>query len=425
MNNGGCAGTRGPQNPRADRGGPSLARPSSSIPPGSRRESEEEGILSSHVSEPCQIPRNQPIIRQATQGGLTIGTEPFPLARLIAEQRKGQSLSLRGVARLMRRAAGEEGQYSGVDPQTIHDYERGRIPHPDPLRWLAAALGLPVEQVATAASQQRVARRQQRLAGIPPSLNLPRSASRIVEEVKLFTMRDLGLGRREAIKMLGAVVFGAPLTEPLERWAMADPVVMTDNFSGSIGEEEMTRLEANVHTLRDWESRFRMGVRRKAVIGQLNEVADLVKGSQSSAVTSRLFKVMAELSRIAGFMSYDAGMHGAAQKYYSLALSATDAGGDRLFGVDILLAMSRQMLDLDRPTDGLELVRLAFEGRGVSMPPGLRRYCGPVRRGPTRRWGESRRFSARSGSPRRASPRKRPVRSPTGSSATTPQSSPG
>ncbi|MGH2770486.1 MAG: helix-turn-helix domain-containing protein, partial [Actinomycetota bacterium] len=91
---------------------------------------------------------------------------------LIAEQRKGQSLSLRGVARLMRRAAGEEGQYSGVDPQTIHDYERGRIPHPDPLRWLAAALGLPVEQVATAASQQRVARRQQRLAGIPPSLNL-------------------------------------------------------------------------------------------------------------------------------------------------------------------------------------------------------------------------------------------------------------
>ncbi|MGH2707486.1 MAG: helix-turn-helix domain-containing protein, partial [Actinomycetota bacterium] len=154
-----------------------------------------------------------------------------------------------------------------------------------------------------------------------------------------------------------------------ERWAMADPVVMTNNFSGSIGEEEMTRLEANVHTLRDWESRFRMGVRRKAVIGQLNEVADLVKGSQSSAVTSRLFKVMAELSRIAGFMSYDAGMHGAAQKYYSLALSATDAGGDRLFGVDILLAMSRQMLDLDRPTDGLELVRLAFEGRGVSMPP--------------------------------------------------------
>ncbi|MGH2707368.1 MAG: hypothetical protein ACRDJK_03640, partial [Actinomycetota bacterium] len=293
---------------------------------------------------------------------------------LIAEQRKGQSLSLRGVARLMRRAAGEEGQYSGVDPQTIHDYERGRIPHPDPLRWLAAALGLPVEQVATAASQQRVARRRQRLADMPLSLDLPRSPSRIVEEVTSFTMRDLspGLSRREAIKTLGAVVFGASLTEPLERWAMADPVVPTHSFNGSIGEEEVGRLEATVRALRTWESRLRMGVRRKAVIGQLNEVADLVKESQSPAIASRLFRVMAELSQIAASMSYDAGMHGAAQKYYSLALSTTDAAGDHLFGVNILADMSRQMLDLDRPMDGLELVRLALDGRDIPMPPRVR-----------------------------------------------------
>ncbi len=312
-------------------------------------------------------------IPRTTQRGPTIGAESVPLARLIAEQRKRRSLSLSGVARLMRRAAEEEGSYCGADPQTIHDYERGRIPHPDPLRWLAAALGLPVEQATTAASQQRLARRQQPLGGEEPiPSHLPSSASRIVEEVRGFTLRDLTLSRRDALRALGAVAFGARLTEPLERWAMADPMVMTQRFSGAIGEEEVTRLEVAVRALRTWESRFRMGVRRKAVIGQLDEVADLVKESQSPAIASRLFKVMAELSQIAASMSYDAGMQGVAQRYYSLALSATDAGGDRLFGVNILADMSRQMLDLDRPTDGLELVRLALDGRGIPMPPRVR-----------------------------------------------------
>jgi transcriptional regulator with XRE-family HTH domain len=84
----------------------------------------------------------------------------LPLAELVAEQRARLSLSLAAVARRMHDAADDEGSYSGATRQTIHEIEQGRIPHPDPLRWLAVALELPVKQVADAARRQRMNRRQ-------------------------------------------------------------------------------------------------------------------------------------------------------------------------------------------------------------------------------------------------------------------------
>ena len=84
----------------------------------------------------------------------------LPLAELVAERRARLSLSLAAVARRMHDAADDEGSYSGATRQTIHEIEQGRIPHPDPLRWLAVALELPVKQVVDAARRQRMNRRQ-------------------------------------------------------------------------------------------------------------------------------------------------------------------------------------------------------------------------------------------------------------------------
>jgi transcriptional regulator with XRE-family HTH domain len=84
----------------------------------------------------------------------------LPLAELVGAQRARLSLSLAAVARRMREAADLEGDHCGASRQTIHEVEQGRIPHPDALRWLAAALELPVEQVAAAAGEQRMNRRQ-------------------------------------------------------------------------------------------------------------------------------------------------------------------------------------------------------------------------------------------------------------------------
>src|SRR3989441_11059871 len=81
--------------------------------------------------------------------------EHLPLAHLVSEARQQQGLSLNGVARRMHAAAQQEGIHCGVTRQTILGYQRGRIPHPDALRWLAAAVGLPPDEVIAAAPRQR------------------------------------------------------------------------------------------------------------------------------------------------------------------------------------------------------------------------------------------------------------------------------
>jgi transcriptional regulator with XRE-family HTH domain len=89
----------------------------------------------------------------------------LPLAELVAHERHRRSLSLADVAALVRRAAEDEGRHSGATRQTAHNWERGQVPRPDSLRWLARALGVPTEKVADAAARQTAMKRRELLRG--------------------------------------------------------------------------------------------------------------------------------------------------------------------------------------------------------------------------------------------------------------------
>jgi transcriptional regulator with XRE-family HTH domain len=97
--------------------------------------------------------------------------ESLPLGRLVVEQRHHLSLSQTDVVRRIHNAAKADGRQSGATKQWISEIERtGRIPHPDALRWLAAAIDLPVERVVAAADEQRRLRRRDVPGGQPPVL---------------------------------------------------------------------------------------------------------------------------------------------------------------------------------------------------------------------------------------------------------------
>jgi transcriptional regulator with XRE-family HTH domain len=109
-------------------------------------------------------PRERPRVRAvaAEPVGPSLITEPgrLPLAELVVGERRRLSFSLEGLAKRIRKAAAAEGSHSAVSRQDISQIERkGRIPHPDALRWLAYALEVPIERVVGAAEQQRVNRR--------------------------------------------------------------------------------------------------------------------------------------------------------------------------------------------------------------------------------------------------------------------------
>jgi len=201
-------------------------------------------------------------------------------------------------------------------------------------------------------------------------IDLPWTGPQTVALLSEFSRSDLMLARRGFLGASLAVSAGPSLIEPMQRWLVPGPAPLREEpepplgarRGGRLSRPEMDLLEATIVMFRQWDAQCGGGLRRKAVVGQLHEVTDLLQEPQPDATTRRLFKVAAELAQLAGWMSYDVGLQPTAQKYFVLALHAAKEAGDKPLGSFILSSMSRQMIHLGRPDDALELIHLAQYG---------------------------------------------------------------
>ncbi|WP_406469372.1 hypothetical protein OH738_20975 [Streptomyces hirsutus] len=184
------------------------------------------------------------------------------------------------------------------------------------------------------------------------------------------TRSDLVMDRRAVTRALaGAALSGAALLDPLEGWLQPAAPSAPRHRRGRLGVRETEELESTARAFRAWDHRYGGGLRHKAVLGQLSEVAAHLDEHQAPQVEQCLYRVMAQLAGTAATMAWDSGLQRRAQNYYVLALRASHAGGDRIFGANVLAGMARQMLYRDKPQDALELVRLAQDGaRDVAGP---------------------------------------------------------
>ncbi|MGH3905833.1 MAG: XRE family transcriptional regulator [Pseudonocardiaceae bacterium] len=116
-------------------------------------------------------------------------------------------------------------------------------------------------------------------------------------------------------------------------------------------------LERAVTLFRRWDASGVGGLRRKAVVGQLNAVAETLHDPHSPAMSQRLFQITAELAQLAGWMAYDQGLAGVAQRYYLLGLSACQEARSPTLAAKILGDMSRLSTKYRHYEDSLDLVR--------------------------------------------------------------------
>lgn len=206
-------------------------------------------------------------------------------------------------------------------------------------------------------------------------VDLPWAGPQTVELLSEFSRSDLMLARRGFLGTSLALSAGPALIEPMQRWLVPSPAADPGSRAeggpaglaggyrpAGLSDPELDLLEATTAMFRQWDAQCGGGLRRKAVVGQLHEVTDLLRESHPAPVMKRLFKVAAELAELAGWMSYDIGLHPTAQKYFVLALHAAKEGGDKPLGSYILSNMGRQMIHLGRPEDALELIHLAQYG---------------------------------------------------------------
>ena len=197
---------------------------------------------------------------------------------------------------------------------------------------------------------------QARLGSAPADLAvIPRLADALSSQSRM----DLVLDSRDLRTEESDIASGEALLDAVEHVALGRPSLVPDFSSTThIDVHHVTLVEQATDVFRRWDNEFGSGMRRKAVIGQLNEAAGMLNGPfQYERIARRLFSAVADLAQLAGWMSYDLQLHTTAQRYYLLGMHLAKDAGDRPQVARMLYCLARQMIELTRYREALDLAQ--------------------------------------------------------------------
>ncbi|WP_328899846.1 regulator [Streptomyces sp. NBC_00441] len=144
----------------------------------------------------------------------------------------------------------------------------------------------------------------------------------------------------------------------------------TERGSGlRVGEGDVAALRSVAELFRTLDHAYGGGHARQALVRYLeHETEPMLRGTYGEATGRRLFAAAADLTRLAGWTSYDIAAHGLAQRYFVQALRLSQAAGDRAYGSYVLITMSRQAVYLAHGREAVQLARVAQQGVGSAAP---------------------------------------------------------
>ncbi|MET9757469.1 regulator [Streptomyces sp. NPDC006372] len=133
---------------------------------------------------------------------------------------------------------------------------------------------------------------------------------------------------------------------------------------------DISALRSVGELFRTLDDTYGGGHARQALVRYLeHECEPMLRGTYGEQTGRRLFAAAADLTRLAGWTSYDIAAHGLAQRYFVQALRLAQAAGDRAYGAYVLVTMSRQAVYLGHGREAVQLARVAQQGVGTSAPP--------------------------------------------------------
>ncbi|WP_028926305.1 hypothetical protein [Pseudonocardia acaciae] len=130
-----------------------------------------------------------------------------------------------------------------------------------------------------------------------------------------------------------------------------------------VGAVDIEGIRSTTHMFDQLDGRHGGGHARRALVEFLRtHLAVLLRGTYSEDTGRELFRVAAQSTLLAAWMSYDAGLHGIAQRYFIQALKLAEATGDRLLAAGVLDAMSHQANFVGNHREAANLARAARMG---------------------------------------------------------------
>ncbi|WP_432096927.1 regulator [Streptomyces sp. bgisy100] len=145
----------------------------------------------------------------------------------------------------------------------------------------------------------------------------------------------------------------------------------TDRVAGQrVTSGDIAALRSVAELFRTLDQAYGGGHARQALVRYLEHEAEpMLRGAYGESTGRRLFAAVADLTRLAGWTSFDIAAHGLAQRYFVQALRLAQAAGDRPYGSYVLVTMSRQAVYLGHGREAVQLARVAQQGVGSGAPP--------------------------------------------------------
>ena len=257
------------------------------------------------------------------------------------------------------------GRSLGVSRSYVSEWENGKrgVSRDYAIR-IEGATGIPRDHfIDHRSTRGRVVRLQEAEVGLHWTDDLEDALGVLIE---LWRCR---LDRRE---FLVAMAAAAVTSEVALRWLVSPPEerVQRDTGHGWVGHSDIEAVRTMQSSLKAIDDTHGGGVALPMGVEYLQgELAPLLHGRYNDAVGRSLFSATAEFTLGVGWMAYDAGKHGLAQRYMAQALRMAHAANDRAFGGRILAAMSHQALHLGDVRHGLDFACAARAGTQGAVTP--------------------------------------------------------
>lgn len=276
---------------------------------------------------------------------------------LLAAVMESAGLSNKGLAARVRAKAQTVGHSISPDHVSVRRWLDGVRPQVETARCIAAALadklGRPVTladigfELATGPAEVDV---------VDNGAAYPESVNQSVDALDLLTTADMADSPTLAAAgwvstATPTVITGYLFTGPMHAAALT--------FDGSAS-AVASRILATTRHLLDLDFRFGGGLTRKMLLSYWkSEIVPALRGNYPDAARREIFSAAADAAEALGWSAYDAGYHGAAQRYFVQGLRLAREANDPLMGGQILSSLSHQANYLGRFSDAVQYARAA------------------------------------------------------------------
>ncbi|MCX4749511.1 regulator [Kitasatospora sp. NBC_01287] len=149
----------------------------------------------------------------------------------------------------------------------------------------------------------------------------------------------------------------------------AEPAGRPQRAGLRVGRGDIAAVRAVGDLFRALDNAYGGGHARQALVRYLESEAEpMLRGRYGEQIGRALFAAVADLTRLAGWTSFDIAAHGLAQRYFVQALRLSQAAGDRVLGGYVLITMSQQAVHLGHGREAVQLARVAQQGVGTAAP---------------------------------------------------------